>query len=299
MTDLIMFKNGRSLKAALVATAKISSNCTVPVEYHKLPQSPPPWKLKPERFKMVILDPKSPKSLRLLAKEYMLKSFYEEAPIPHILGFDARIKSGCQTTCDYLDKEMDAHLDSGVSAVFCDKDDMSHIVGCGFSKIWTKNADYNPIYDIDVKSWHNLAAKKVEEKDTVTGILEWRTLQSLHIYNLGQKLLSTSSKKFAFYLAMLHISSCARKGGLSSETILNTLMREFDISDCLFYCQSNFPSFDKTVYKIFPNPQIVDCVKYNDLDLLVNGERCFRNLNHLDSLKFFVEFFDSKVSFEL
>ena len=271
----------------------------VPVEYHPLPQSASSWQLTPTRFRMIPIHPNSPESLRKEAREYMLRSFYQEAPIPLVLGFNDRIQKGCKSTVNYLFEEIDAHLKSGVSVVICDNDDMNRIVGCGFSRIWEKDDSYVIDYSMDVKSWHNSAASKAAKKDIESqGILQWRSLQTLHIYNLGQKLLKVSSKKYALYLYMLHISTLARANGLSSITILNSMIKEIDITECLVYCQSNFLGFDKVVYKIFPNPQIIDQVKYKDEELVINGERCFQKIHHLDGIKFFVEFFHSNVNSE-
>ena len=71
-------------------------------------------------------------------------------------------------------------------------------------------------------------------------------------------------------------------------------MRVMEISECLFYMQSNFPGFDKTVKNIFPNPQVVDEVKYKDEDLMIDGKRCFEKIEKLEGLKFFAEFFKSE-----
>ena len=290
LLEQMLYRNGQSLAPFAYAT-KGYCKSSVPVEHHLLQHSPPPWNVAQNRFQMVPIGPDSPEVLRQSAKEYMLKAFYQEAPIPRALGLDTRLNLGCRSTFDYLDKEMNAHLDSGVSTVICDNEDMNKIVGCGFSKIWSRNSEYRPIYDVDVKSWHNMAAENATQKDGIEGILEWRSSQSQHIYNLGQMLLAQSTKKFALYLAMLHISPCAQSSGLSSRIILKTMMQEMDISNCLIYLQSNFPGFEKSVYSVLPNPQLVDQVKYKDEELCINGNRCFKKIEHLDGLKFFVEFF--------
>ena len=148
---------------------------------------------------------------------------------------------------------------------------------------------------MDVKTWHNSAAKIVADKDNPDRVLEWRSLQSLHIYNLGQKLLCKSSKKYALYLAMLTISPCAQQKGLSSIEVIDTMINDFDISECLIYCQSNFPGFDKVIYKLLPNPHIVDQVMYKDEELVINGEKVFQKIAHLEGLKFFVDFLMNEI----
>ena len=280
---------------ALTRAARMSSFTTtqhVPVEYHNLRHSPTPWKIEPEGFRMVVVNSETSKSLRQSAKEYMLRTFYQEAPIPLVLGLNEKIKKGCEATHRYLDKEINAHLDSGMSTVVYDNDNLDKIVGCGFCRIWEKNNNYNIDFTMDVEAWHNLAAESVADKDIVNRVIEWRSLQSLHIYNLGQKLLNRSPKKYAFYLAMLHISPCAQAKGLCSTNVINTMIKEFDLSESLIYFQSNFPGFDKLVYKLLPNSKIVEQVMYKDEELVINGERVFQKICHLEGLKFFVDFFN-------
>ena len=278
-----------------------SSQFKPPVEHHDLSHSVPPWKMpvSDSRFTMIPILPDSPKHLRQKAKEYMLTSFYQEAPIPIALGLNERLSKGCKETSKYIDEEMDAHLDSGVSIVVVHDDGITNpqkIVACGFSKIWGRNEKYVIDQATDVETWHNLAALKASQnKDNAAGILEWRSLQTLHIYNLGQKLLSLSSKRYALYFAMLHIHPSARTSGISSQSILNTMLKEFDIDECLVYAQSNFPGFDKVIYNIFPSPIIVDKVLYKDEQLMFDDKRCFEKIDNLNGLTFFAELFGSQI----
>ena len=244
--------------------------------------------MSPERFKMFLVNPQTSESMRSKAKISMLKHFYQEAPIPIALRLNDRINQGCEQTCKYLDNEMNAYLDSGVSTIFCDESD--EIVGCGLNRIWERNQDYKIDFTTDVKTWHNLAAKNVSDKDSVSAILDWRTRQSLHIYNLGQKLLHNSSKRYAIYFGMAYIIPIARANGLSSVTTIKTLIKELDLSDCLVFFQSNFLSWDKSVYQIFPNIEIIDQVLYEEEELVINGEKYFEKIKHLHGLKFFAEF---------
>ena len=272
-----------------------------PVEYHGLSHSVPPWNMlvSDSRFKMIPILPDSPKHLRQKAKEYMLTSFYQEAPIPIALGLNERLSKGCKETSKYIDEEMDAHLDSGVSIVVVHNTDTpkpQKIVACGYSKIWERNEKYVIDQATDVETWHNLAALKASQnKDSTAGILEWRSLQTLHIYNLGQKLLSLSTKRYALYFAMLHIHPSARSCGISSQSILSTMLKEFDIDECLVYAQSNFPGFDKVIYNLFPSPIIVDKVLYKDEKLMIDDKRCFEKIDNLNGLTFFAELFGSQI----
>ena len=278
-----------------------SSQFKPPVEHHYLSQSVPPWKMleSDSRFTMIPILPDSPKYLRQNAKEYMLTSFYQEAPIPIALGLSERLSEGCQETSKYIDEEMNAHLDSGVSVVVVHDDGTTNpqkIVACGYSKIWGRNEKYVIDQATDVETWHNLSALKASQnKDNAAGILEWRSLQTLHIYNLGQKLLNLSTKRYALYFAMLHIHPSARTCGISSQSILNTMLKEFDIGDCLVYAQSNFPGFDKVIYNIFPSPIIVDKVLYKDEQLMFDDKRCFEKIDNLHGLTFFAELFGSQI----
>lgn len=264
---------------------KASYNTKVPIETHVPPHSPIPWTMTPERYKLVLVNQDTPETLRSKAKLSMLKHFYQEAPIPLALRFNDRIKEGCEKTSKYLDDEMNAYLDSGVSSILCDES--NEVVGCGLNRIWERNDDYRIDLVTDVRKWHNLAAKNVSNKDSVSAVLDWRDHQRLHIYNLGQKLLSMSSKNYAIYFGMAYITPNARSEGLSSVILIRTMMKNIDYSDSLVFFQSNFSSWDKSVYKIFPNIKIIDQVLYKDQELVVNRERYFQKIEHLHGLKFF------------
>ena len=267
---------------------KTSFSTKVPIESHVPPHSPIPWTMTPEKYKCVLVNKTTSETLRSKAKLSMLKHFYQEAPIPLALRFNDRINEGCEKTCTYLDNEMIAYLNSGVSSIFCDES--NEVVGSAFNRIWERNDNYKVDFATDVKSWHNIAARNVSNKDSISAVLDWRDHQSLHIYNLGQKLLSTSSKQYAIYLGMAYIIPSARANGLSSVIAIKSLIKNIDLSDCLVFFQSNFLSWDKSVYQIFPNIEIVDQVLYKDEELVVNGERYFQKIEHLHGLKFFTTF---------
>ena len=275
--------------SSFVRKAFKKSYCTkVPIENHVLPHSLIPWRLTPEGYKMVLVNHQTSETLRHKARLSMLKHFYQEAPIPLALRLNDRINQGCEQTLKYLDNEMDIYLDSGVSIITCDKS--NEVVGCGMNRIWERNPNYDIDFLTDVKSWHNLAANNVANKDRISAVLDWRNQQLLHIYNLGQKLLHSSSKRYAFYLGMAYITQSARNDGITSVIMIRNLIKNLDLNDCLLFFQSNFLSWDKSVYQIFPNAQIVDQVLYEDEELIVNGERYFEKIKHLHGLKFFAEF---------
>ena len=60
-------------------------------------------------------------------KNYMFKTFYKEAPIPIVLKLDRN----CNETKQFLDKELELFINSGVSLKFSDD------LGTDYSIIWT------------------------------------------------------------------------------------------------------------------------------------------------------------------
>ncbi len=218
------------------------------------------------------------------AKEYMRKIFYREAPIPRALGL-ARAPQEVQ---DFLNMEMDVYLDSGASISF-KNNDTGNLVGVGLCALWAVDKDYQ-VVDGDAKTWHHAAAILAKERSPeVDPRVTWRDLQYQHIYNLCQMVLQQRApeKKGVVWAGMLSFEKEAREMGLST-VLMDHCIQVAEEDGVLVGCQSNFPGFDKFLYKHFSNPVLIEETKYADEELEVDGTKVLQFLEFLGSMKFFV-----------
>jgi hypothetical protein len=213
-------------------------------------------------------------------KEFMLRTFYEEAPIPKVLN----LSRNCSKTRQFLDKnELNLFINSGVSLKV--KDKSQNLLGIGFSAAWRQNPRYE-IIGADVKNWHNTAAKIAQNYPENERHLIWRELQYQHIYDLAQRVLIKSKKSLVFYLAMLYLSPEIRSSKIGENALIQTT-----VPGCSLLCQSNFRAFDKTIYQKFKNPVLLDEVKYAEEELILNANnnRAFSPIDHLDGIRFYAD----------
>ncbi len=217
------------------------------------------------------------------AKDYMRRVFYREAPIPMALG----LADGPPQVQEFLEGEMDTHLDSGGCMNFREEAN-GGLVGVGFFCLWARDEHYE-VVDADATAWHNAAAALARERaPEVDSRVTWRDLQYQHLYNLSQKVLRRHpDKDGVVWAAMLSFVREARERGLSEFLITNFIRRSAD-SAVLLGAQSNFPGFDKFVLKNFSNPSLEDQAKYADEQLEVDGKKVLQTLSQLGGMKFFV-----------
>ena len=232
------------------------------------------------RDKTIVAEVIDPHENIVPFKDYMLKTFYREAPIPSALN----LSRNCDKTKAFLEKEIKLFINSGVSLKILDCHSRE-IVGIGFSVVWKRNTNYEVI-GLSAKDWHNMAAVISKDYCENQRHLIWRELQYQHIYDLGQIVLRNSGQSHVFYLAMLYLNKEVRSSQLSDIVI------SIPKPGCSLLCQSNFRGFDKTVYKTFKNPIILDEVKYSEEKLVLNerGDRAFQPIDHLDGLRFFADY---------
>ena len=218
------------------------------------------------------------------AKEYMRRVFYKEAPIPMALG----LAEGPKQVQDFLEEEMDTHLDSGGCLQFREEEGGKRLLGVGFFCLWAKREEY-VVLEGDATSWHNAAAVLAKEREAqIDPRVTWRDLQYQHIYNLSQRVLRRYPKKKGMvWAAMLSFVKEARERGLS-EHLMSSSIHMSDESEVILGAQSNFPGFDKFVFKQFRNPLLVDQAKYAHEELEVDGVKVLQSLAHLDGMKFFI-----------
>ena len=218
-------------------------------------------------------------------QDYMLRTFYSEAPIPIAL----RLSRNCKETRNFLKKEVNLFTNGGISMKLIDSK-TNKTKGIAFSVPWKKHEDYE-IINAKAKEFHNCAADIAHEFSEEKRHLIWRDLQFQHIYDLGQQILSESRKPFVVYLAMLYFDKEVRSSQVSFK-VMSSYRNSEECKDCSFLVQSNFPGFDKTVYQALKMPQLVDEVKYSEEKLVLeeNVGRAFRVIDKLDRLRFFVDY---------
>ena len=215
-------------------------------------------------------------------KDYMLRNFYREAPIPLVLGLSRE----CTKTDAFIENEVKLFVQSGVSLKFTDAKS-NEILGISCSIVWKRNPDYD-IIDATIKDWHNTSAEIAHEKPYEERHLVWRDLQYQHIYNLGQKVLQTSGKSFVFYVAMFGLNKKIR----GTIPLGEIMQHDKILQNCTMLCQSNFRAWESVVYNSWRNPVICEELKYLDEELCLDEKsgRAFKVIDHLDSLRFFVDY---------
>ncbi len=215
-------------------------------------------------------------------KDYMRRIFYREAPIPKVLG----LSEGPRPVRDFLEEEMDIHLDYGGTLTVKKEDDS--LVGMSTFAIWEQNDGYQ-VLEGDCRSWHDAAATLAEERAAeVDPRITWRDFQFQHIYNLCQRSLRRHPDRRGMVWAT-HLSFLkeAREKGLSEAMIANCA-RVTSASGLLLGTQISFPGFAPFVLRNFTNPFLVAESKYADEQLEVGGEKVLRSLGKLDSMQYYV-----------
>lgn len=116
----------------------------------------------------------------------------------------------------------------------------------------------------------------------------WRDLQFQHIYNLAQRLMLTTGCQQTVYLGALYFDPSLRNFGLSDQ-LINAVVQVCLNSNTLAMTQSNFRSFDQFVEKSFRKACFVESLKYEDENLVLDGEKCFKLLTKLDGIRFYAD----------
>ena len=152
--------------------------------------------------------------------QYMLSTFYREAPIPLALKLN---KDHGKSTYDYLTHEIESSLNSGCSLMYV-RPETNDILGITLNLVWKHNAEYNVI-GASTKSWHNAAAEVIHnDPGIIDKHLVWRNYQYQHIYDVGQNLLKRNpKKKYVLYLNTGYINPEMRLKSSSGIRTINQL----------------------------------------------------------------------------
>lgn len=114
----------------------------------------------------------------------------------------------------------------------------------------------------------------------------WRDYQFQHLYNLAQLLMHKSGLKRTFYVGAFYLDSSLRNFGIPEKFIEATIKNKPTV-DAVVMTQSNFRASDKIVEQAFKKAQVVDSLKYDEENLFLDGEKCFKLLTRLDGIRFY------------
>ena len=225
-------------------------------------------------------------------KESMISTFYREAPVPIALNL---ANKNCRKTRDFVDKEIDAALNSGCSVIYT-KPQQSEIIRVALNLIWQRNNEYEVI-GASSKSWHNAAAEIIASNPEMGDkLLVWRNYQFQHIYDVGQKLLQQRpEKKYALYLSMGYINPEFRRSSSSSvfrSSSLDDYHEHWNLADCIVYFMTTFSKMDDHLQKNYSNSNYkpFDYVSYAEQELILEGRRCFEPFINLGGITYYVNF---------
>jgi len=248
------------------------------------------------------------------AKDFMLSTFYQEAPIPRALklGDPTSIFSfqNSQSTKLFLEKEMEMYMTSGASICyryslastlhsirFFNRQNYllrlnGKCVAVNFSCVWERNPDYEVLDDrFDATLWHNVAAElAAEHKIPQEKNIVWRDFQFQHLYNLAHRLMEMNCKSKTLYVGALYFKPELRDLGLSV-ALVKAISNHYSNSNTLLLCQSNFRGFDKFIEKDGRNPVVAEFARYDDEELVLDQAegKAFSILSKLDGIKFYTD----------
>ena len=225
-------------------------------------------------------------------RKLMISSFYREAPVPLALKL---ARNDCSRTRNFLTKEINVALNSGVSTVYTHPKTNS-IISVALNLVWEQNEQYKVIGGA-AKEWHNSASEIVSKdlQNNAQKHLEWRRYQFQHIYDLGQSLLrQVPEKKYALYLSTGYINPKFRRSSSSSKSQLLSRLDDYhahwNLSDCIIYFATTFSKMDDHIGTNYPNYKPFDHIKYTDQDLVLGSKRCFQPFEHLGGMTYYVDF---------
>ena len=230
-------------------------------------------------------------------RKTMISSFYREAPVPLALKL---ARSDCGVTKDFLNKEINTALNSGVSKIYTDST-TDEIISIALNLIWKRNEEYKVIGET-AKIWHDSASEIVSKTsaNTIQKALDWRKYQFQHIYDMGQSLLSQApGKKYALYLSTGYISPKFRRASTSnSEQIsrLDDYHIHWNLSDCIIYFATTFSKMDDHIKDNYSNYKPFDSVKYSDQNLELESKKCFEAFESLGGITYYVDFLNDYVN---
>ena len=229
-------------------------------------------------------------------RKLMISSFYKEAPIPLALNL---ARNGCQSTHDFLNKEINTALNSGTSIVYKDPA-TKNIISVALNLIWERNEEYK-VVGASAKEWHNSASEIVNKtsESSIKRHLQWRKYQFQHIYDMGQKLLKENpEKKYAVYLSTGYINPEFRRTARSSSQQISRLddyHAHWDLSHCIIYLATTFSKMDDYIQENYPSYIPIDHVKYSDLNLVLEDKKCFQPFEHLGGITYRADFLNDFV----
>ena len=257
----------------------------VPREFHPEWIERDQWSFAHRGMRAKVVDRDDPRA-RSQVKDYMRSVFYREAPIPRVFGLAA--EGASREVLDFVEEEMDVHLDYGITLMFTRCQDDDHFAGMSTFATWGRNDNYEVIGG-DCTAWLNAAAVLAEERASeVDPRITWRDLQFQHIYDLCQKTLEGHpDKKGMIWATHLSFTEESRDLGLSEATISNCV-RVTSNSGLLLGTQISFPGFAPFLLRNFDGPRLLAESRYADQLLEVNGKKVLQSLSKLGAMQYYV-----------
>ena len=210
-------------------------------------------------------------------KEFMLDNFYSMAPVPVVL----KLFMECKMT-SYLEDELDLWCQTGVSYGIFQGD---RIVGASFNLFVEKTSerlDY-----VSAREWLNQAAEVATSQTQHNPVHVWRNTQFLHLQHFNQQIISSQGAKFGLHLACGAVEEVYRRKTNIFIPIIRTICNKIWEQGGVVTMVTNVPWQLEHMNEHFPGKvELVDSVRYNDLELTINEKRVFKPLDELDSIKY-------------
>ena len=184
---------------------------------------------------------------------------------------------------DFLKDELSLFCDDGVSAGIFHG---GTVIGGGWNMFFERFDEKSGVSEeeyINAETWLNAAAELAELDPEPSQC--WRHFQFLHLQHYCQHLIRRYDAEFALHMSLLSFHEDHRGGTIARE-LISQIVEHVHEAGGVVTTVGNFPAFPRFWMKEFPNTVIEDYVKYSKLELTINKEKVFKNLEKLDGISF-------------
>ena len=232
-------------------------------------------------FEVAVINPEAPSASAVMeeVRRFMIATFYREAVVPLALDMTA----DNDEMRSILKKETDMFLNSGMSCTIR-KSDTNELIGCTFFTTWKRDDDYEIVKETSLDWWHNTAADIAmqENPECPQGI--WRNYQYQHLYNLAQKRLRNSERKFCLYVGPTYLNPDMRGKQILQFFMYDMMAAVFANGGSFLDCitTQSIHRGAKPSWGEYYN--LLDTMAYEDQKLKANGINVLKELSKYNSI---------------
>ena len=209
--------------------------------------------------------------------------FLKDAPLPNALGLHYRFKTSSRVN-EYLDKEFDFHIRSGMSFIVKDANDA--IVAGNTSVCWARDDSYKGVENASFLEWFNMAAEIINESDDPDPALIWRDYQFMAQYNCLQLEMKKHDRTFGMWNNHLYVAPPARKNLKVFLLMVDPMQQIITNHGGIIGGGTSHKHVTKRYLQTVPNNITEHSIPYSELDLILDGKRAFAPHEKLGEMHF-------------